>query len=108
MDTCSEGDGGRDLDLGDAETEDVLSSPPPGPVTMASVPMMVDQPQSPLSPGPVTMLANTTLDLSSFLDTLQTLADNASNSKGIQKCVLRISYDYFLLLYVRNHSERKF
>ena len=72
MDTCSEGDGGRDLDLGDAETEDVLSSPPPGPVTMASVPMMVDQPQSPLSPGPVTMLANTTLDLSSFLDTSNT------------------------------------
>ena len=53
-------------------------------------------------------LVSTASALSSFLDTLQTLADNASNSKGIQKCVLRISYDYFLLLYVRNHSERKF
>ena len=72
MDTCSEGDGVRDL----AEEEDLSVSPPPGQVTPPSghtapilplgTPMMVDQPQSPLSP--LTMLGNTQLDLS-VLDT---------------------------------------
>ena len=70
MDTCSEGDGVRDLG-----EEDVLSSPPPGtvtppgpatPILPLGTPMMVDQPQSPLSP--VTMLGHTQLDLS-VLDT---------------------------------------
>lgn len=72
MDTCSEGDGVRDL----GEEEDLSVSPPPGQVTPPSghtapilplgTPMMVDQPQSPLSP--LTMLGNTQLDLS-VLDT---------------------------------------
>ena len=58
MDTCSDGEGLRDL--GD---DDVLSSspPPPTPPTVLGTPMVVDQPQSPLSP-------QTHLDLP-FLDT---------------------------------------
>ena len=47
-------------------------------------------------------LVSTASALSSFLDTLQTLADTASNSKGIlTECVMRIS-----LLY--STSKRKF
>ena len=40
-------------------------------------------------------LVSTASALSSFLDTLQTLADTASNSKGIlTECVMRISLLY--------------
>jgi len=60
METCSEG-------LRDLGEEDVLSSPPPSvlappsPPAIMGTPMMVDQPQSPLSPQ--TMVGSTQLDL---------------------------------------------
>ena len=64
MDTCSEGEGVRDLG-----EEDVLASPPPstppGALLAPSLgtPMLVDQPQSPLSPV-TSMIGNTQLDIS--------------------------------------------
>ena len=59
METCSEG-------LRDLGEEDVLSSPPPSVIppsspTVVGTPMVVDQPQSPLSPQ--TIVDNTQLDL---------------------------------------------
>lgn len=51
-------------------------------------------------------LVSTASALSSFLDTLQTLADTASNSKGILT-VMRIAY-FSAVLYIRNLSKRKF
>ena len=62
MDTCSDGEGQRDLG-----EDDVLSSPPTPP-TVLGTPMVVDQPQSPLSPQ--TMVPSTHLDIP-FLDTSQ-------------------------------------
>ena len=62
MDTCSDGEGQRDLG-----EDDVLSSPPTPP-TVLGTPMVVDQPQSPLSPQ--TTVPTTHLDIP-FLDTSQ-------------------------------------
>jgi len=68
METCSEG-------LRDLGEEDVLSSPPPSviappsPPAVMGTPMMVDQPQSPLSPQ--TTVANTQLDLTFALEQAQ-------------------------------------
>ena len=60
MDTGSDGD----TNVRDLGEEDVRVSPPPAtpPAMPASTPMIVDQPQSPLSP--ITMLTQAQLDLS--------------------------------------------
>ena len=73
MDTCSDGEGLRDLGEEDIlpafnpiASSNVASSPPAStPPSVLGTPMIVDQPQSPLSP-------QTQLDLP-FLDTSQTL-----------------------------------
>ena len=74
MDTCSDGEGLRDLGEEEilppfnpiAASTTVASSPPAStPPSVLGTPMIVDQPQSPLSP-------HTQLDLP-FLDTSQTL-----------------------------------